>query len=265
MRLTPPRPSVVPHDRVTPGIRSQPSGGRERPPGQAVLDRARPRVPAAHEGAVVGDARPAFSTAHQVIVAYHGQRSRRIAARGGSLPTTLPPAATRVRKVFGAGGPAESGTIGPGADGTGRGDDGQPHGYRRTETVEKLTRAQCLELMATVPVGRIGVSVRALPVILPVNFVLLGENIVFQNHPRHEAGRGRGQYRRGLPGRQLRPRWHLRLERPRPGSQLRDHRPLLALADIPPRAWAFDISVATRLVRIESSFVSGRRFRHPQM
>lgn len=131
--------------------------------------------------------------------------------------------------------------------------------------MEKLTRAQCLELMATVPVGRIGVSVKALPVILPVNFVLLGENIVFQNHPRHEAGRGRGQYRRGLPGRQLRPRWHLRLERPRPGSQLRDHRPLLALADIPPRAWAFDISVATRLVRIESSFVSGRRFRHPQM
>lgn len=142
-------------------------------------------VPIAHEDAVVGDARPAFSfsTAHQVIVAYHGQRSRRI---GGSrrLAADHPATCCNSRpQVLGAGAPAESGTIGPGADGTGRGDDGQPHGYRQTETVEKLTRAQCLELIATVPVGRIGVSIRALPVILPVNFVLVGENIVFRTIP----------------------------------------------------------------------------------
>ena len=48
-------------------------------------------------------------------------------------------------------------------------------------------------------------------------------------------------------------------------SEITDPADLLALADIPLRAWAFDIRVATRLVRIESSFVSGRRFRHPQM
>jgi hypothetical protein len=38
--------------------------------------------------------------------------------------------------------------------------------------LEVLSRNTCLDLLATVPVGRIGVSMGALPVVLPVNFVL---------------------------------------------------------------------------------------------
>jgi hypothetical protein len=44
--------------------------------------------------------------------------------------------------------------------------------------LEILDRAQCLALLATTSVGRIGVSMDALPAVLPMTFVLLGENIV---------------------------------------------------------------------------------------
>ncbi|MEJ5254973.1 MAG: pyridoxamine 5'-phosphate oxidase family protein [Acidimicrobiales bacterium] len=36
--------------------------------------------------------------------------------------------------------------------------------------MEILDRAECLGLLRTVPVGRVGLSVNALPVVLPVNF-----------------------------------------------------------------------------------------------
>jgi len=38
--------------------------------------------------------------------------------------------------------------------------------------LEDLDRPTCFALLATVPVARIGVTIRALPVILPVNFAL---------------------------------------------------------------------------------------------
>ena len=48
---------------------------------------------------------------------------------------------------------------------------------------ENLTHEECLRLLTTQRVGRIGVTVAALPVILPVNFRLLGESIVFRTIP----------------------------------------------------------------------------------
>ena len=44
--------------------------------------------------------------------------------------------------------------------------------------LEIMDRAECLELLATVPVGRLGLSVDALPVIVPVNFCLDADRIV---------------------------------------------------------------------------------------
>lgn len=45
--------------------------------------------------------------------------------------------------------------------------------------LEVLSRERCLELLREVPVGRVGLSVDALPVVLPVNFVLAGDEIIF--------------------------------------------------------------------------------------
>ena len=39
---------------------------------------------------------------------------------------------------------------------------------------------ECLALLATVPVGRVGVTMNALPVVLPVNFAVLDGDIVFR-------------------------------------------------------------------------------------
>ena len=38
---------------------------------------------------------------------------------------------------------------------------------------------ECLRLLATVPVGRVGVTIDALPAVLPVNFVMTGGAVVF--------------------------------------------------------------------------------------
>ncbi|MGH9177667.1 MAG: pyridoxamine 5'-phosphate oxidase family protein, partial [Acidimicrobiales bacterium] len=45
--------------------------------------------------------------------------------------------------------------------------------------LEVLDRAECLRLLETAAVGRIGITVGALPVVLPVRFQLQGERIVF--------------------------------------------------------------------------------------
>jgi uncharacterized protein len=46
------------------------------------------------------------------------------------------------------------------------------------EDVEMLERAECLELLGDATVGRIGLSIRGLPAVVPVRFVLLEDRIV---------------------------------------------------------------------------------------
>ena len=121
--------------------------------------------------------------------------------------------------------------------------------------------------MATVPVGRIGVSVRALPVILPVNFVLVGESIVFRTIPGTKLDAATANAVVAFQVDSYAPDgtsgWSVLVQGV--SSEITDPEDLLALADIPLRAWAFDDRIATRFVRIESSFISGRRFSNRQM
>lgn len=49
--------------------------------------------------------------------------------------------------------------------------------------LEMLDREECLRLLGEVQVGRVGVATEAMPVVLPVNFVLDGERIVFSSAP----------------------------------------------------------------------------------
>lgn len=44
-----------------------------------------------------------------------------------------------------------------------------------------LDRAECLELLAIGHVGRVGVSIDALPAILPVSYLLVGDEVVFRS------------------------------------------------------------------------------------
>lgn len=46
--------------------------------------------------------------------------------------------------------------------------------------LEILGREECLRLLATATIGRLGMTSGALPVVLPVNFRLVGDDIVFR-------------------------------------------------------------------------------------
>lgn len=48
---------------------------------------------------------------------------------------------------------------------------------------EELSRSQCVELLASVPVGRISGSMDALPYVFPVNFALTGDQILVRTQP----------------------------------------------------------------------------------
>jgi nitroimidazol reductase NimA-like FMN-containing flavoprotein (pyridoxamine 5'-phosphate oxidase superfamily) len=48
---------------------------------------------------------------------------------------------------------------------------------------EVLDEAECLQLLGREPVGRIGWSAGALPVVLPVNYTLVDRTIVFASAP----------------------------------------------------------------------------------
>lgn len=47
-------------------------------------------------------------------------------------------------------------------------------------TIETLDRGECLRLIATKSIGRVGLTVGALPTVLPVNFRLIGERLFFR-------------------------------------------------------------------------------------
>ena len=129
--------------------------------------------------------------------------------------------------------------------------------------MKTLDRRECLELLATVPVGRIGVSIAALPVILPVNFALVGTSIVIRTVPgtkldaatRHAvvAFEVDSYVPDGSTG------WSVLVQGYCREVTDRDER--AALAASAPSAWAFGEGIADRFVLIDTSFVSGRRFR----
>lgn len=49
--------------------------------------------------------------------------------------------------------------------------------------LEKLDREECLNLLASRSVGRVGITIAALPAIFPVNFAVMDGDIVFRSSP----------------------------------------------------------------------------------
>ncbi len=126
---------------------------------------------------------------------------------------------------------------------------------------EVMTRAECLELLADARVGRIGLSVDALPVILPMAFGLLGDDVVIR------AGWGAkldaavldrvvcfeadGSFSPGDVS------WSVLVTGR--AALLRDPEILERVGRLPLRPWAMDDG--DRYIRIPVEVVSGRRIR----
>ena len=124
--------------------------------------------------------------------------------------------------------------------------------------LELLTEQQCLMLAALRPIGRVAVSVGALPAVFPVNFCFLGRDVVFRTAEGTKlAAALRGTVvafevdefdAAGHRG------WSVLIVGTAseiPGAELAGLEPL------PVRAWA--PGERDHVVRIQTEFVSGRR------
>jgi uncharacterized protein len=127
--------------------------------------------------------------------------------------------------------------------------------------VAHLTHRECLDRLASVTVGRIAVTVQALPVVLPVNFALDGEDVVFRTvvGTKLSAATARaivafevdGWEPDGSAG------WSVLVQGR--ASEVQDESELSRLRQLPLHAWAFD-GQADRYVRIRASSMTGRQF-----
>ena len=127
-----------------------------------------------------------------------------------------------------------------------------------------LSREECLALLVTVPIGRVGVTVDALPVVLPVNFAVLDGDVVFRTVAGtkfHAAAAGTvvafevdSYDPEGTSGWSVVVRGTSRV--------LTDPFELDRVRRLIADPWAVDGS-ADRAVRITSSLISGRRFERP--
>ncbi len=127
-------------------------------------------------------------------------------------------------------------------------------------TVVDLDEDECRTLLGTVSVGRVGVTIDALPAVLPVNFAVHDGAIVFRTVAgtkldaatsntvvAFEVDSGTAQ-REGA--------WSVLVRGV--ASEVRDPDQLLAVRALPLESWAFDGS-AEHYVRVEPTIVTGRR------
>jgi nitroimidazol reductase NimA-like FMN-containing flavoprotein (pyridoxamine 5'-phosphate oxidase superfamily) len=127
---------------------------------------------------------------------------------------------------------------------------------------EELDQAECLALLATVSVGRVGISCHALPAILPVNFILSGDDILFRTVPGtklHAARTGAVvAFEADQLGSATTDGWSVLVR----GIAEEVTHPIqrAELERLIPDSWEFDGN-ADYLVRIPATIISGRRTR----
>jgi len=131
----------------------------------------------------------------------------------------------------------------------------------RAPTVIELTWAECLSLLSTAVVGRIGISMDALPVVLPVNFAMVDADIVFrtvEGTKFHAAASGAvvafevdGYEPSGQGG------WSVLVQGE--SSVVSGESELAQVSALALDPWALD-GAADRFVRIHAEKVAGRRF-----
>ncbi|MBV8528415.1 MAG: pyridoxamine 5'-phosphate oxidase family protein [Candidatus Dormibacteraeota bacterium] len=123
-----------------------------------------------------------------------------------------------------------------------------------------LTRDQCFALLGTVAIGRVGVSIDALPVILPVNFVVLEDWILFRTVPGTKLDAAMRRSVAAFEADDHAPdgSWGWSVLIRGFAHDLRDGRGVPAAGALHP--WPFPHGEANHVVGIEATMVTGRRF-----
>lgn len=126
--------------------------------------------------------------------------------------------------------------------------------------LRELSRDESVALLETVPVGRVGVSIDALPVILPVNFIVVDRWILFRTVPGTKLDaamvRSVAAFEADDHGADGSWGWSVLVR-----GYAHDMKDGGALPDTGSlRAWAFPRGEANHVVGIEMTMVTGRRF-----
>jgi nitroimidazol reductase NimA-like FMN-containing flavoprotein (pyridoxamine 5'-phosphate oxidase superfamily) len=130
------------------------------------------------------------------------------------------------------------------------------------DRLQALSREQCLALLATRQVGRLGVSIEALPAILPVNFRLFDDRIVVRTVVGTKLDAAVAQAVVAFEVDDYDPggRWGWSVLVRGAGAEVTRPDELEAVKALPLRAWAFRDGDANRFLAIDTTLVSGRRF-----
>ncbi len=128
-----------------------------------------------------------------------------------------------------------------------------------TSPLTVLTREQCIELLTTVPIGRLVYTARALPAVAPVNFVVDGHDIVIRvGYGSSLAAAIRGSivaFEVDEFDLDLRTGWSVTVTGP--AREERDDAELARLRGLPLRPWAEGLR--DHVIRIPLEIVHGRR------
>ncbi|SRR5579871_2795850 len=127
-------------------------------------------------------------------------------------------------------------------------------------TLHELSRAECLDLLATVPVGRVGVSIGALPAVLPVNFCVTEHAVIF----RSKAGAKLNAATTGTVvafeadhyDESGKFGWSVLVQGM--AEEVTDPDALAAMGGLPLESWAFN-GAADHVIAVELAMVTGRR------
>lgn len=133
--------------------------------------------------------------------------------------------------------------------------------------LEDLEPDECMRLLGSVGVGRVGVTIDALPAVLPVNYVVSGGAIVFRTVPGTKldaatAGAVVAFEADAYGTAEDRSGWSVLVRGV--AEEVTHPAQLVAARELPLESWAWD-GGADRFVRIEPTVVTGRRIRpaHP--
>jgi nitroimidazol reductase NimA-like FMN-containing flavoprotein (pyridoxamine 5'-phosphate oxidase superfamily) len=138
---------------------------------------------------------------------------------------------------------------------------------RTDRAIEELAPAECLRLLASVPVGRVGVTIDALPAVLPVNFVVSDGAVVFRTVPGTKldaatAGAVVAFEADGYGPETSTGDWSVLVRGV--ARELTGPDELATANALPLESWAWD-GGADRFVRIEPTVLTGRRLVRPDV
>ena len=129
---------------------------------------------------------------------------------------------------------------------------------------EPLTRTECLTRLASVSVGRLGVTIRALPAILPVNHLLHDDAVVIRSveGSKLDAATAGAVVAFEADDHAVDGSWGWSVLVQGLAEEVTRPDEVAVLERLPLAPWAVDPLEAHRFLRISTELVSGRRFDH---